>query len=55
MISSATIAAAAKVTEYAAARPIVLSARWMPPGNALAHGPEAATTTALLALLRKAD
>jgi hypothetical protein len=54
MISRATIAAAARVIEYAAARPIVLSAGLMPPSKELAQGPETATMAALVGLLRKA-
>jgi hypothetical protein len=41
MISRSTIAAAAKVIEYAAARPIVLSAGLTPPGKGVAQGSEA--------------
>jgi len=41
MISRSTIAAAARVIEHAAARPIVLSAELMPPSKGVAHGAEA--------------
>ena len=41
MISLSTIAAAARVIEYAAARPIVLSAALMPPSKGVAEGAEA--------------
>jgi len=41
MISASTIAAAARVIEYAAARPIVLSAGLLPPGKGVAEGAEA--------------
>lgn len=37
MISRSTIAAAARVIEYAAARPIVLSAGLMPPSKGVAE------------------
>jgi hypothetical protein len=40
MISRSTIAAAARVIEYAAARPIVLSAVLMPPSKPDARGDE---------------
>ena len=38
MISRSTIAAAAKVIEYAAARPLVLSAALMPPSKGVEAG-----------------
>jgi len=41
LISRSTIAAAARVIEYAAARPIVLSADLMPPSRGVAQGVEA--------------
>jgi len=41
MISRATIAAAARVIEYAAARPIVLSEDLMPPSEGVAQRVEA--------------
>lgn len=44
MISPSTIAAAARVIEHAAARPIVLSAGLMPPGKGVAEGAEAGNT-----------
>jgi len=41
LISRSTIAAAARVIEYAAARPIVLSADLLPPSRGVAQGVEA--------------
>lgn len=44
MISRSTLAAAARVIEYAAARPIVLSAGLIPPTKSAAEGAEAGNT-----------
>lgn len=41
MISRSTIAAASRVIEYAAARPIALCASLMPPSKGVAQGVEA--------------
>lgn len=47
MISRSTIAAAARVIEYAAARPIVLSADLTPPSKGVAQGAEAGSADGL--------
>ena len=50
MISRSTIAAATRVIQYAAARPIVLSPGLMPSNNAVAQGAEAGNADGLGAM-----